>query len=122
MARILIIDDSPVIRSLLTDFLSDLGHDVESRDNGLDGIKRAKEIDFDLCICDTHLPRANGFDVVNDLAHSRPDIKLIFTDSLPDQLSEKIQQIGDYPCLRKPFELSQLKKVLNSMLKGIETR
>ena len=117
MAKILVIDDSAVMRDMMSDFLSDAGHEVDSCADGEEGIRLALENDYDVCICDLHMPRVNGYDVQKAVSAQRPETKLIFTDSLPDQLSEKVRQAGATHCLKKPFELDQLRTILESILK-----
>ena len=120
MAKILIIDDSQVMRDLLSDFLCDAGHSVDVAADGAEGVRRAVENDYDLCICDTHMPKMTGEDVLREIKAAKPDAQFIFTDSLPDQNSEKIRRIGAYYCLKKPFDLNQLREVLEKLLRTVK--
>jgi CheY-like chemotaxis protein len=122
MARILIIDDSPVMRNLMSDFLTDAGHEVDSCSDGQEGVAMALQRDYDVCICDLHMPKLNGYEVQKALMADRPEIKLIFTDSLPDHLSDKVREAGASYCLKKPFELNQLREILESLLKPTRTK
>jgi len=121
MAKILIVDDSNVMRSLLAEFLTDAGHQVETSDNGEDGLRKALTGQFDLCICDTHMPKLNGYQLLCRITSEKPDLPLVFTDSMPDKLTEKIQQAGSYHCLRKPFELNQLRSILDQILISVKS-
>ena len=67
VAKILIIDDSAVIRDLLTEFLSESGHLVDSAVDGVEGLQKAASGDYDLCICDVHLPKMNGYQLLMEL-------------------------------------------------------
>ena len=66
MIKILIVDNSEVIRNLLTDYLSDIGYHVDSAVNGLKGIEKALSEDFDLVLCDCISDFAE--DLINCLA------------------------------------------------------
>lgn len=116
MGRILVIDDSPIMRNLLLDFLSDLGHQTTSAGNREEAIMAIRQRPFDLCICDLHLPGIIGRDLQQTLDQIRPGLHYIFTDSMPDQISEEIIAEGRYPYLRKPFELSHFRLLIERQL------
>ena len=122
MARILIIDDSAVMRDLLSDYLSDSGHLVDVSADGKDGLEKALRNSYDICICDMHMPGLNGYEVLSATTPKKPDLQLIFTDSLPDQLSEKVQETGPFHLLKKPFELEQLREILDKLLMPIRLK
>jgi CheY-like chemotaxis protein len=63
MAKILIIDDSEVMRNLLVDFLTDLGHEAVATADSVEGVKMALEGQYEVCFCDLHIPKKSGFDV-----------------------------------------------------------
>lgn len=118
MARILVIDDSQIIRDLLTDFLGDMGHQVETAVDGAAGLERLRATDWDLCICDLHMPKRNGLQIFEAARTERPYLQFIFTDSLPDELHQKISDCSEFACLRKPFDLHQLRETLSKVLDG----
>ena len=121
MAKILIIDDSIVIKNLLTEFLTEEGHDVEATCDSLEGIRMALASDYAACICDIHLPVKSGYDVYCEVSAKKPELPFLLTDSLPDDLSEKAQRVGAYCYLRKPFDLNQLRGILQRLLKPVKT-
>ena len=121
MAKILIVDDSSVMRSLLAEFLTDAGHEVETSDNGQDGLQKALTGQFDVCICDVHMPKLSGYELLRQVLSKRPDLEVVFTDSMPDQVTEMILEAGNYYCLRKPFELTHLKDILDKVLKTVKS-
>lgn len=120
MARILVIDDSQVIRDLLSDFLSDAGHFVDTAADGQEGIDMATQGDYDICICDLHIPRKSGYDVYCEVSGLKPQLRFIMTDSLPDHLAEKTSAAGVPYCLRKPFDLNQLRSVLDKVCASLK--
>lgn len=119
MVNILIIDDSEVIRNLLTEYLSDLGYQVAAAVDGQDGIEKALSEDYGLVLCDIHMPRKNGFEVLKAVNSVKPDVMFVMTDSLPDKLSDLAQEAGAYCCLKKPFDLAEVKMVVNKLLSKI---
>jgi CheY-like chemotaxis protein len=117
MSKILVIDDSKVIRDLLTDMLPELGHEVKTANDGLEGMRMALAEPFDLCICDLHIPKMNGYQVFTQVTANLPNLPFILTDSLPDHLAEQALNAGAAHCLKKPFDLDQLRDILNQTLK-----
>jgi len=120
VAKILIIDDSEVMRDLLRDFLKDCGHEVATADDGEQGLEMAREGVYDLCICDLHLPKRNGHEVYQELGPARGDMQFIFTDSLPDGLYEEVRETTGHQCLRKPFDLNQVRKTVEMALTHVK--
>jgi len=115
MARILIIDDSAVMRSLLTEFLIEHGHKVQACSDGQEGIDKAQSEKFDLCICDIHMPKKNGSQVFAEVSNDQPNLRFIFTDSMPDGISREITEIAHQAYLRKPFDLNQLLEMISTL-------
>ncbi len=67
MAKILIIDDDEDIRDLLSYNLKKEGFQVESAQNGLEGIKTASSFDPDLILLDVMMPEMDGIEVCENL-------------------------------------------------------
>ena len=121
MTRILVIDDSRVMRDMLSDYLRDDGFDVAAVEHPEDGIALAHQKPFDLCICDMHLIGTNGLEVVNRLKTEFPELRYIITDSLPDDNSDQIRLDPNHLYIRKPFELSQIRELVKTALARIRT-
>jgi len=121
MARILVVDDSSVIRNLLTEYLGEQGHVVETAVDGQEGIEMALAGDYDVVLCDLHMPRKNGYQVFTEVSAHRPQSRFIMTDSLPDELARMAQEAGAYGCLTKPFDLDQVTSTLEKILAPTKT-
>ena len=61
--RLLLIEDSPVQAREISIFLNVSGFDVVIAEDGESGLSKLATCDFDLILCDLHLPGMNGFDV-----------------------------------------------------------
>ncbi|MEA1980585.1 MAG: response regulator [candidate division Zixibacteria bacterium] len=116
MKKILVIDNSKIIRNLLYDYFTDIGYSVELANNGLEGIEKALSHNYDIVFCDIHMPKRNGFQVYSEVVKEKPELPFIMTDSLPDNLAEKAVELGAYTCLTKPFNLDQLKQTVEKLL------
>jgi DNA-binding response OmpR family regulator len=119
--KILVIDDSEVIRNLLTDFLEDMGHTVDLAINGLTGIETALADDYDIVICDIHMPKRNGYQVYTSVSKQKPDTRFILTDSLPGDLADKAQEEGVKYLLTKPFDLDQLRSMIKEISQMVKS-
>jgi len=109
------------MRDLLNDFLADEGFDIFTTGDSQEGIWKGINEHFDICICDIHLPDKNGYEIFKEISAQKPQIHFILTDSLPDHLSEKAKQAGAYYHLKKPFELEQMREIINKILKPVKT-
>lgn len=120
MTKILIIDNSEVIRNLLTEFLTDMGFEIELAVHGQEGIDKALSGDYDLVFCDIHMPKKNGYQVYCEVSEIKPELPFIMTDSLPDNLADRAVAKGAIACLAKPFSLEQIKEVIEKIFKKVK--
>jgi two-component system response regulator (stage 0 sporulation protein F) len=117
-SRILVIDDSPIMRNLLFEILSDDGYQVDTAENGELGLNQAIDQDYDLIITDVHMPLKNGLEVVQELLIIKPHSKIVLTDSFPDKLAARATEEGALCCLQKPFDLKELRKIIFQICSG----
>lgn len=122
MTKILVIDDSEVIRRLLEDYLTDLGYQVTLAVDGQEGIDKALADDYPVVICDIHMPRKNGYQVYSEVSEEKPEVVFVMTDSLPDELAEMAQKAGACCCLRKPFDLCEVRQTVDEICTTIEAK
>ncbi|HKK21287.1 MAG TPA: response regulator [candidate division Zixibacteria bacterium] len=122
MTKILIIDDSEVIRDLLQEYLIDIGYDVDLAVNGLDGIEKALQGNYRIIFCDIHMPKRNGYQVFTEVSARKPASSFVMTDSLPDHLAEMAEKAGACRTLTKPFDLNEVKATIESILSGTKVK
>lgn len=65
---VLVVDDSPTERHLLSQILTGGGYQVSTAESGQEGIERAKQIKPDLILMDVVMPGTNGFQATRALA------------------------------------------------------
>jgi two-component system chemotaxis response regulator CheY len=121
MAKILIVDDSDVLRMELKSVLVGGGHTVIEGDNGLEGLKRAQENDhLDLIITDLNMPEMDGITMCRRVrglaAHQKTPIFMLTTESSAE-LKSSGKEVGVMVWIVKPFSAD---KVLAGVSKVIE--
>jgi CheY-like chemotaxis protein len=111
--RIFIVEDEPMVRSLLQDMLAGLGHDVCASAAGLDdAIQTAATSNFEVAILDINL---NGIAVypAADVLIQR-GIPFIFATGIDQELPERFRQS---PRVQKPFLEFQLQDALDRIVR-----
>lgn len=77
MARILVIDDEKIIRTVVERYISKMGHDVELAEDGVIGIEKYRKNPPDMVITDIIMPNKDGIETIAELKNEFPDSKII---------------------------------------------
>jgi DNA-binding response OmpR family regulator len=119
MARILIAEDEPDIRELVTFMLRFAGHEVLSASNGEDAVHTAAREVPDLVLMDVRMPRMTGYDACR-LMRANPDLRDVPVVFLSAKGQEREVQSGldagaeEY--LLKPFSPVELTNRVRDIL------
>jgi DNA-binding response OmpR family regulator len=108
---ILIIDDDPGIRGLLTVVLRRKGFECDIATDGEEAQKKLRRNDYDAILLDLMLPRLNGFEVIRFLKAERRSMLervIVVTAVAEITLRDFSDQDLVWALLRKPFDLHQL--------------
>lgn len=121
MARLLVIDDELPIRELLKEFLTSMGHEVETGADGREAVQLVRKRTYDLLILDRSMPFMTGIEAVGmiraDSKNINPGIKiLIFTSASVVREVEEAFQAGADDYLLKPVNLKILNDKINTLL------
>jgi two-component system chemotaxis response regulator CheY len=76
-ARVLVVDDSSLVRLYYRSGLEQAGFDVEQAINGIEAMERALSQPFDLVIVDVNMPRMDGLTFVRALRRSAADVAVL---------------------------------------------
>jgi DNA-binding response OmpR family regulator len=118
--RILVIDDSIMIRKMVVDLLEDQFQVVEAR-NGREGVRLAKEYKPDVILLDFVMPDLDGYETLQLLQKdvTLQKIPIIMMSGLPDEVVNKIPQpfVG-FDFLEKPFQSEDLHQHITKALTG----
>jgi response regulator RpfG family c-di-GMP phosphodiesterase/signal transduction histidine kinase len=119
-SKILVVDDHPEILRLITRLLSPL-HDIDTANNGEEGLKKIEVERPDLVISDVMMPKMSGFQLVEHLRHNPlterlPVLLLTARADSHDRVRGLKRGASDY--LVKPFQPEELKARVDNLLRA----
>jgi DNA-binding response OmpR family regulator len=110
--NILVIEDDPILREALMDWLEAAGYDVRTAADGTAGLAAVKLAPPALVITDIHLPGTNGAAVISELKRRHPGMAVIAISGLFDSgrsvHAEAAVALGAARALTKPFKRAEL--------------
>lgn len=116
-ARILVIDDEPVLLRGLKRSLSE--HDVSTATSVSQGIQLYLGHDFDIVFCDLMMPESSGLDFYAHISALGPEharrLVLMTGGVFADRLGCSLSQITS-PCILKPFRAGELECLIQRAL------
>jgi CheY-like chemotaxis protein len=119
-ARILVIDDEEVVRSVLSRTLANVNHQVTLAANGEKGIQLFKEEKFDMVLTDLGMPGMSGWEVCRMIKKISPDTPVGMITGWGAEMSQsKMDEYGLDFLISKPFDLNQ---VLNVVAETMESK
>ena len=109
MAKILVTDDNPMDRLLLTKELTSLGHEVVEAETGEQGLHRAQGGDLDVILLDFMLPGISGVEALKQLRKMSSYIPVILVTAQEEaEGAIEAMRYGAYDYLTKPVDKSTL--------------
>jgi two-component system, cell cycle sensor histidine kinase and response regulator CckA len=117
MARILVVDDEPMVRALITRALTDAGHEVVVAANGKAALEAARgaEAGFDLIITNNYMPGLSGPELIERIRQDFPDLPILHVDDMTRKgRVEKLPE--DVPTIYKPFSAQALREAVRKLL------
>jgi CheY-like chemotaxis protein len=122
LARILLVDDSPVERLALAHFLRGIGYAVDEAGDGEAAILHLKHRPVDLVLLDLQMPGVDGFVVLNYMAeHRRATPVILMSGMPPHKIQHRMHALNEPelpPLLIKPIDPDQLLGVVELQLSG----
>ncbi len=122
MPKILIVEDEAAIRNVLNNILSDENKDaqIDEVENGEEAVKKIKENDYDLVICDIKMPKKDGIEVLEEALEINPDIPFLMISGHGD-IETAVDSIkkGAFDYISKPPDLNRL---LNSVRNALDRK
>ena len=109
MSSILIIDDEKAIRKTLGEILSYEGYKIDEAGDGEEGLKRFKEKNYDVVLCDIKMPKIDGIEFLDKAGEINPDVPVIMISGhgTIETAVEAVKK-GAYDYISKPPDLNRL--------------
>ena len=116
--KLLVIDDNKEILEALYDFLSKKNYDVVPASNGLEGLKliENEKKGFDLVITDLIMPDISGVALISIIKKKYPNTRVIAITGWGEHPEALATEAEADHVLEKPFELSDLEKLIEKLL------
>jgi DNA-binding NtrC family response regulator len=120
-ARILVIDDEPVIRDLLFDVLSRKGYQVDTAEDGASGLKMAEARQYSIVFTDIRMPGMNGVDVYKRLKVISPLSRVIvMTGYGLEEMIQEALDLGAFADVKKPFDIELIYSLAERAIESLE--
>jgi two-component system, NtrC family, nitrogen regulation response regulator NtrX len=109
MSTILIIDDEKAIRKTLSEILSYEGYKIDEAGDGEEGLKKFREVEYDVILCDIKMPKIDGIEFLEKAKESNPDVPIIMISGhgTIETAVEAVKK-GAYDYISKPPDLNRL--------------
>jgi DNA-binding NtrC family response regulator len=119
MSKILIIEDEASIRRVLTKILSEESdtYQVEDAEDGLAGLEKIKNNDYDLVLCDIKMPKMDGVEVLEAVKKIKPEIPMVMISGHGDmETAINTMRLGAFDYISKPPDLNRLLNTVRNAL------
>jgi len=120
--KILVVDDDPLLRSLLVDTLSSIGYDSTAASDGVEALailREQRQADFDLVITDIKMPRMDGLTLTKKIRRACPLLPVLFITGVVSEETMAAAAPDGY--LSKPFRIELLENLIERTLTAART-
>jgi DNA-binding NtrC family response regulator len=118
-ARILIIDDDPVLLEVLRETieLRLKPSRVEGTTSSADALARLTVNSYDVVLCDWRMPSTNGIAFLDEIKMVRPGVPVVLmTGDIRESIRSQAAEKGAFAFLRKPFDRDEVIRVIRAAL------
>ena len=119
MSKILIIEDEAAIRRVLSKILSEENdtYIVEDAEDGVAGLEKIKNNDYDLVLCDIKMPKMDGVEVLEAVKKIKPEIPMVMISGHGDmETAIQTMRLGAFDYISKPPDLNRLLNTVRNAL------
>jgi two-component system, sensor histidine kinase and response regulator len=124
-ANILLVEDSPISQTVLSDMLRKLGHTVESVGTGKEAIAKCAQNQYDLVLMDIQMPETDGLEATLQIRaaettkNTRQTIIALTAHAMPSD-RVRCQEVGMDDFLVKPIAFNALKQAVDRVMQASE--
>jgi DNA-binding NtrC family response regulator len=117
---VLVIDDEPALREILSQVLVTAGHRVVGAGNGKEASKALTSSAFDVVLTDVIMPEKDGMQVISEVRKKFPEVRIIAMSGgghvSRDQYLKIAKGLGAHAVLEKPFANQKLLDTIEALL------
>ena len=122
-ARILVVDDEPIVLDSFRRILVLEGYDVDTVEHGSEALFLVERNDYDFVFTDLNMPGMDGLELLRAVKHLRPDIDVaVVTGYATLETAVETMAQGASDCLRKPFSAEEVLVLLDRLATKREAR
>lgn len=121
MSRLILVEDDPQVRGMLSETLQQEGYEVAEASNGREAITLYRQAPADLVITDIIMPEQDGVETIHALRREFPDVKVIAISGgsaniRGDYLLGTANALGAIKTFNKPVDMNELLETVKSVL------
>jgi len=121
--KVLVVDDEPIVRESIRDWLKDAGYQVATAETGEEALEIVEKQDFSVMILDLRLPGKTGITVLKEVKAVKPQIKSIIITAYPcEETATEAMKLGAVDYLIKPIAPDHLEKLVRETLVKCESQ
>lgn len=118
MARVMVVDDEPIVGSRLRPTLERVGLDVEVFQDATAAHARLGECHFDVVVTDLRMPGVDGLQLLDRALQRNARVQvLLITAFATPELKREVLARGAFDCIAKPFRIGELR---DAVLRAVE--
>jgi CheY-like chemotaxis protein len=120
MARVLTVDDSRAVRSIVVRQLNEWGVETDEAEDGVKGLEKLDEVLYDLVLLDVTMPEMDGPTMLakmRELGNKTP--VLMLTSEAKRSIVGEVMKLGIEDYILKPFKPEELKAKVSKVLKDL---
>lgn len=115
---VLVVEDDPAIRRLVTMVLQRQGYRLDAAADGLEAVSKLGISEYDVIVLDLMMPRLDGFTFLQTIAAEEPERlrKVIVTSAASPAVIRERMASGPFRMLPKPFDIHELVNAVQSCI------
>jgi signal transduction histidine kinase/CheY-like chemotaxis protein len=117
--KILVVDDEPFIRQMLTQMLGEVGYQVETAGDANSALSKIKQTSYNLILLDVKMPGMSGIEIyhrIEEMAGSLEKKVIIITGDVIGKDTKNFLSQTKTPFITKPFDMAKLRRDIDKVM------
>jgi two-component system, NtrC family, response regulator HydG len=121
--NLLVVDDDPAHRTMLSTLLEGWGHKVDEADDGAVAVRKVQEQPFDLVLMDNRMLKVSGLEALGEIKALNPALPIIIMTAYASiEVAVEAIKKGAYDYLTKPLDFDKLKLTLQRAVEHLQLK